>query len=227
MIGVIINTMAVLVGGLIGLLLKKGIPERISGAIMKGIGLCTIYIGIAGSLKGKNPLILILSITIGVIIGQGLDLDDRLNRLALKLENRFKKDNQKTSIAEGFISASLLFCIGAMTLVGSLQAGLSGNYDMLYMKATLDLVSSIVFASALGVGVLFSAVLLFAVEGSIVLLANFVAPILTDTVIAEMTCAGSLLILALGLNLLGVTKLKIMNYMPAILLPILLCQVIR
>lgn len=227
MIGVIINTMAVLVGSLIGLLLKKGIPERISSAIMKGIGLCTIYIGIVGTLKGKNPLILILSITIGVIIGQGLDLDDKLNRFVLKLENRFKKDNQKTSITEGFITASLLFCVGAMTLVGSLQAGLSGNYDMLYMKATLDLVSSIVFASALGIGVLFSAVLLFAVEGSIVLLANFVAPILTDTVIAEMTCAGSLLILALGLNLLGVTKLKIMNYMPAILLPILLCQFIR
>jgi len=225
--GVIINTLAILVGSLIGLLLKKGIPERITDAIMKGIGLCTIYIGIVGTLKGKSPLILILSITIGAIIGQGLDLDDKMNRLVLKLESRFSKGKQKTPLAEGFVTASLLFCVGAMTLVGSLQAGLSGNYEMLYMKAALDLVTSIVFASALGIGVLFSAFLLFAVEGSIVMLAHYVAPILTDVVIAEMTCAGSLLILALGLNLLGVTKLKIMNYMPAILLPIILCQIIR
>ena len=224
MLGVIVNTAAVIIGSSLGLLLKKGIPERYKEIIMKGIGLCTIYIGISGTLKGENTLVLILSVVIGAVIGQALDLDARLNSFAQKLENKFKKEGQLgPSIAEGFVTASLLFCIGAMTIVGSLQAGLSGDNEMLFTKSTLDFVSSLIFASALGIGVLLSAGFVLVFQGAIVLLAQFVAPVLSDYAIAEMTCAGSLLIVALGLNLLGIANLKVMNYIPAIFIPIALC----
>ncbi len=223
MLGVVINTAAVIVGSLVGLLLKKGIPESVKDIVMKGIALCTMYIGIQGALKGENTLVLIISIVLGSIIGQSLDLDKQLNNFALKLENKFKKPGEETSIAQGFIAASLLFCVGAMTIVGSLQAGLTGNNEMLITKSTLDLISSCIFASALGIGVLFSASFVFIFQGTIVLLAQYISPFLGDYVIAEMTCAGSILILGLSLNILGVTNLKIMNYLPAIFLPIILC----
>lgn len=223
MIAVVVNTLTVLIGSALGLLLKKGIPERITDTLMKGIGLCTIYIGLSGTLKGENTLVLILSMALGVIIGEGLDLDARLNGFAQALEARFQKADGRISLAEGFVTASLLFCVGAMTIVGSLQAGLSGDYEMLYTKSVLDLISSIVFASSLGFGVMLAAAFVFLFQGGIVLLAQFVAPFLTDAVIAEMVCAGSLLIFALGLNLLGITKLKVLNFLPAVFLPVLLC----
>jgi hypothetical protein len=223
MLGVIVNTMTVIIGSMLGMLLKKNIPENITGAVMKGLGLCTLYIGWTGSLKGENTLILIISMAIGIAVGQALDLDGKLNRFAEGIERRFKKAGQNTSFAEGFITASLVFCVGAMTIVGSLQAGLQGNNEMLFTKATLDFISSLIFAAALGVGVLGAAAFVFVFQGSIVMLAGLAAPFLNDRVIAEMTCAGSLLIFAIGLNLLGITKLKVMNYLPAIFIPIILC----
>ncbi len=223
MLAVIINVVAVLIGSTIGLFLKKGIPERITDTLMKGIALCTMYIGWSGTLKGENTLVLIISMAIGVVIGEGLDLDARLNRFATNLENHFKKDGEKISLAEGFVTASLLFCVGAMTIVGSLQAGLSGDYEMLFTKSVLDFISSMVFASSLGIGVMLSAAFVLVFQGGIVLLAQFIAPFLTDAVIAEMVCSGSLLIFALGLNIIGITKLKVINFLPAIFLPIVLC----
>ena len=223
MLGVIVNTMTVIIGSLLGMLLKKNIPESITGAVMKGLGLCTLYIGWTGSLKGENTLVLIISMAVGIAMGQAMDLDGKLNRFAEGLEKRFKKEGQGTSFAEGFITASLVFCVGAMTIVGSLQAGLQGNNEMLFTKATLDFISSLIFAAALGVGVLGAAAFIFVFQGSIVMLAGLAAPFLSDRVIAEMTCAGSLLIFAIGLNLLGITKLKVMNYLPAIFVPIILC----
>lgn len=224
MLAVVVNTLAVIVGSIVGILLKKGIPENIKDAVMKGIGLCTIYIGISGALKGENTLILIISIALGVVIGEICDLDGKLNHFAEKLETRFRKPGDKISIAEGFVTASLLFCVGAMTIVGSLNAGLSGDYEMLFTKSTLDLISSCVFASALGVGVLFAAGFVFVFQGAIVVTAQFAAPYLSDYAIAEMTCAGSILIMALGLNIIGLTNFKVMNYIPAIFIPIVLCM---
>lgn len=224
MIGVLTNTAAVLVGSLIGLLFKKGIPERIADALMKGLGLCTVAIGITGLFKGENTLILILSIAIGGLIGTLLKLDDNLNKFGSFLEEKLnRKGDGKVSIAQGFVSASLLFCVGAMTIVGSLQAGLTGDNEMLFTKSLLDLVSSTIFSATLGIGVMLSAGFVLVFQGSIALLAQYVSPVLTESVIAEMTCVGSLLILALGLNLIGLTKLKIVDYLPAIFLPILLC----
>ena len=226
MIAVIVNTLAVLIGSSVGMLLKKGIPERITDTLMKGLGLCTLYIGWSGTLKGSNTLVLILSMAIGIVIGEGLDLDERLNRFATGVENRFKKGGTEISLAEGFVTASLLFCVGAMTIVGSLQAGLSGDYEMLFTKSVLDLISSMVFASSLGVGVMLAAAFVFVFQGGIVLLAQFIAPFLTDAVIAEMVCTGSLIIFALGMNIIGITKLKVINFLPAIFLPMVLCPIL-
>lgn len=225
MLGTIVNVLTVLAGGTIGLFLKKGIREDISDMVMKGLALCTIYIGISSALEGQNTLITIISIVLGVIIGSILDLDGKLNRFANGLETRFKKEGEKVSIAEGFITASLVFCVGAMTIVGSLQSGLTGDHTMLFTKATLDLVSSMIYAASLGIGVLFAAAFVLVFQGGITLAAQWIAPFLNDVVIAEMTCAGGLLILGLGLNLMGVTKLKLMNYLPAIFLPITLVPI--
>ena len=225
LLGAFVNTVAVLIGGFIGLLLKKGLPERMADTVMKGVGLCVIYIGISGCLEGQNALITILSIAIGAIIGELLNLDGGINNIGNLLQARFSKEgDDKTSIAKGFVSASLLFCVGAMAIVGALNSGLKGDHEMQFTKSLLDFISAIIFASSMGVGVLFSAFFVFLYQGAITLLAQFIAPFLTDVVIAEMTCVGSLLIIGIGLNMLGVTKLKLMNYVPAILLPILLCH---
>lgn len=226
MLGTIVNTIAVLVGAVIGLLLKKGLPERMADTLMKGLGLCTLFLGISGSLKGENSMILILSMVVGIVIGEAIDLEDKVNRLGQWVEKSFKNKNKagaKVSIAEGFVTASLLFCVGAMTIVGSLQSGLQGNHEMLFNKSMLDFVAAIIFASTLGIGVAFASVFVLVYQGAITLLAQWVAPFLTDTVINEMTCVGSVIIIGLALNMLGITKLRVMNYVPAIFLPILIC----
>ena len=224
MFGVLVNVATVLIGSTIGLLFRKMIPQNATDFVMKGIGLCTIYIGIDGALTGENTLITIISIAVGALIGELADLDKHLNRFAGKLEDRFKnKDGSGPSIAEGFVTASLVFCVGAMTIVGSLQSGLTGDHTMIITKATLDLVSSLIFAASLGIGVMLAAVFVLVFQGSIVLIAQAAAPFLTDYVIGEMACVGSILIMALGMNIIGVTNFKVMNYLPAIFLPILLC----
>ena len=223
MLGVLVNVGTVLIGSLVGLLLKRGIPEKVTEALMTGIGLCTVFIGISGALQGENTLVLILSMAIGTVIGTLLDIDKQLNRLAAYVEARFKQKDGQVTVAEGFVTASLLFCVGAMTIVGSLQAGLTGGCETLYTKATLDLISSCVLAASLGIGVLLSDIFVFIFQGGLVLLAGLIAPFLTDYAIGEMTCAGSVLIIALGLNLIGVTKIKVANYLPVILIPPVLC----
>lgn len=226
MFGTIVNTLAVIAGAVIGMLLKKGLPQRLADTMMKGIGLCTLFLGLSGSLKGENSLILILSVVVGAMIGEGVDLESRINQLGQWLEKKFRsKDGTKVSIAQGFVTSSLLFCVGAMAIVGSLQSGLQGNHEMLFNKSMLDFVAAVIFASTLGVGVLFSAGFVLLYQGSITLLAQWVAPFLTDRVISEMTCVGSVIIIGLGLNILGITKLKVMNYVPGIFIPILLCMV--
>lgn len=227
MTGVLINVLAVVVGGALGLLLKKGIPERFSDIVMKGVGLCVLYIGISGVLEGKNTLVLIISTVVGAVLGELMRLDDGIHSLAEKLELATRRWNKGGKIAEGFVTASLLFCVGAMAIVGSLSAGLTGDNEVLITKSTLDFISSIIFASALGFGVLLSAGFILVYQGAIALLSSFIAPLLDEYVVGEMTCVGSLLIIGLGLNMLGLTKLKVMNYVPAIFLPILLCMLLK
>ncbi|MEG0453460.1 MAG: DUF554 domain-containing protein [Coprobacillus sp.] len=224
MLGTLINTLAVLVGSSIGLLVNKGIPERISNQMMKALGLCTIFIGVQGAFKGEKTLVMIISMVIGVVIGEGIDIDRRITSGIQKLEAKFvKKQEGKHSLSEGLITSSLLFCVGSMTIVGCLNAGLLGDNTMLYTKSTLDLCSSMIFASTLGIGVMLSGVVVLVYQGGLTFLATLAAPLLTTSVINEMTCVGSLVIIATGLNLLGATKIKLMNYIPAMFLPILLC----
>ena len=217
MIGVMVNVITVIIGSCIGLLFKKGIPQRVSHAAMTGLGACTLYIGISGSMCGDNVLILIGAVVLGAIVGTLIDIDGAINTLAQKVETRFKKEGQQVSIAEGLVSATLLFCVGSMTVTGSIQAGLIGDNSVLITKAMLDLVSSMMLASSLGVGVLFSAVSVFVIQGSLVLLAELIAPVMSVGAINEMTCAGSILIIMIGTNLMGITKIKVADFLPAIL----------
>ena len=217
MIGVIVNVITVIIGSCIGLLFKKGIPERVSNAAMIGLGACTLYIGISGSLCGENVLILIASVVLGAIIGTLRNIDGAINTLAGKVEAKFKKDGEKVSIAEGLVSATLLFCVGSMTVTGSIQAGLTGDNSVLITKATLDLVSSMMLASSLGVGVLMASVSVFVIQGGLVLLAGLISPLMSAGAINEMTCAGSLLIIMIGTNLMGITKIKVADFLPAII----------
>ena len=226
MFGVIVNVITVLAGAGIGLLFKKGIPERVSQAAMTGLGACTLYIGISGSLCGENVLILIASIVLGAITGTLLNIDGAINTLAQKVENKFKKEGKEVSLAEGLISATLLFCVGSMTVTGSIQAGLTGDHSVLITKAMLDLVSSMMLASSLGAGVLLSAVSVLVIQGSLVLLAGLIAPFMTAGAINEMTCAGSLLIVMIGTNLMGITKIKVADYLPAILFAPILYNIV-
>ena len=242
MTGTIVNTIAVLIGGAIGLLFKKAIPQRLSDTVFKGLGLCTAFIGITGVFQdGVNTLVVIMSIVMGAVIGEGVDLDKRVNNLGKWLENKVNKaenENGKVSIAQGFVSASLLFCVGAMTIVGSLQSGLVGDHTTLFTKSILDFVAAIIFASSLGAGVLFSAAFVFVYQGIMsfgsYIIGSFFAggaDMLTKTAeltpfmvtVNTMNCVGYIIIIGLSLNMLGITKLKVMNYVPAIFMPIVLC----
>ena len=227
MLGVIVNVITVILGSSVGLLLKKGIPERVSKAAMTGLGACTLYIGITGSLSGENPLILIASVVLGAITGTLLNIDDAINRLSGKIEEKFRKDGKGVSIAEGIVTATLLFCVGSMTVTGSIQAGLTGDNSVLITKATLDLVSSAMLASSLGIGVLLAAVPVFVIQGGLVLLAGLIAPIMSTGAINEMTCAGSLLIIMIGTNLMGLSKIKVADFLPAILFAPVLYQIVQ
>ena len=219
MLGVLVNTATVLLGGSLGLLFRKGLPEKLTKGVMSAIGLCTLCIGISGLGTSENALIIILSMVLGAVLGFLLDLDKQLLRLGQWAERLSDaKGDKKSPVAEAFVTASLLFCAGAMTVVGSLEAGLTGNNTMLFTKSLLDFVSSAMLAAGLGFGVLLAAGFVLVFQGSLVLLAGLLQPILTEGAIGEMSAIGSLLILALGLNLLNITKLKVANYLPAVLL---------
>lgn len=223
MIGTIVNSVAVVIGCLIGSLIKGRLKTNISNTIMSGLGLCVLYIGVSGALKGEDTLLMIICIVIGALIGELIDIDKWLSRLGEIIERKVNKVGKSNiSIAEGFVSASLLFCVGAMAIVGSLESGLRGNHDTLFAKSLLDGVTSIILTSTLGIGVIFSAVTIFIYQGLITLGAGMLANVLSESVINNMTAVGSLLIIGLGFNILGITKIKVANMLPAVILPVLL-----
>ena len=216
LLGSLVNMLAIFAGCFVGVTLGRFIPERFNSAIEKGIALCVFYIGLDGVLAGSDTLVAILSMVLGVILGELLDLDGRIHALGDWVERRFAKKQSKTSISEGFVNASLLFCVGAMAIMGALDSGLTGDHATLYAKSTLDGITSIVYGSTMGAGVALSGVAVFLYQGLITLF-------LSEDVIAEMKCVGSLLIIGLSFNMLGMTKIKVMNYVPAVFFPILLC----
>lgn len=223
MIGTIVNSISIVLGCIIGIIVKGRLSEKISTTVMNGLALCVIYIGIEGAFKGENTLLTIVCMALGALLGEIIDIDKWLNKLGDYLEVKFNKDKEKeaVSISEGFVSASLLFCVGAMAIVGSLQSGLSGNHETLFAKSILDGVSAIIFTSTLGIGVLFSAVSVFLYQGIITILSSNLSGILSTPVINSMTAIGSLLIIGLGLNMLKVTNIKVANLLIAVFLPIL------
>ncbi|WP_195939117.1 DUF554 domain-containing protein [Romboutsia sp. 1001713B170131_170501_G6] len=223
MIGTIVNSISIVLGCIIGIIVKGRLSEKINNTVMNGLALCVIYIGIEGSFKGENTLLTIVCIALGALLGEIIDIDKWLNKLGDYLEVKFNKGKEKeaVSISEGFVSASLLFCVGAMAIVGSLQSGLSGNHETLFAKSILDGVSAIIFTSTLGIGVLFSAVSVFLYQGIITILSSNLSGILSTPVINSMTAIGSLLIIGLGLNMLKVTNIKVANLLIAVFLPII------
>lgn len=225
MIGTIINVLAIIGGSLFGFFLKGGIPKKINDTVMEGIALCVILIsilgiiGVSSSLKSKDMLVIIFSVAIGAIIGEVIDIDKKLKELGDIIEKKLKGRGGK--ISEGFVTASLVFCVGAMSIVGSLQSGLLGNYKTLYAKSVLDGISAIVFTSSLGIGVMLSAVSVLLYQGSITLAAGLLKGVLVTPVVNDMTAIGSILIIGIGLNMLGATKIKVANLLPCIFIPIL------
>ena len=229
--GPVVNTLGIIFGALLGVIIKAavgtkknsaedGIFGEISDVIVKGVSLCVLLVGVTGAIKTTNIMIVIISVVLGGILGTLMHLDGGINALGEFIEKKTK--GKLGSITEGFVTASLVFCVGAMAIVGSLNCGLTLEHETLYAKSLLDTIISVILASTLGIGVAFSALLVFAYQGIITLAASLLAPILSETAITEMTAVGSLLIIALSLNLLGLTKIKVMNYVPAIFIPILL-----
>lgn len=215
--GVMINVAAVIIGSCIGLIMGKYISEKISRAVMTGLGLCTFFLGIKGSLVQVNELAVIASIVIGVAAGTFLQLEDRLQIMAKRMEEKRKKSESSFSLADGFVSSTLLFCVGSMAITGSLQAGISNDISILTAKSSLDFCSSMMLASSLGPGVMLAAISVLIIQGSFVLLAEIIAPFMSSGMIDIMNCVGSLLIVMIGTNLMGITKIKVADFLPAIL----------
>lgn len=218
LIGTIVNFIAIVGGSLVGLLFKGGVSEKVSNTIIQGVSLCVIYIGILGVVKSSNVVLIITSMVIGGFIGEIIDIDNSIERLGNKIEDKFKNKNVK--ISEGFVTASLLFCVGSMAIVGSLESGLEGNNKILFAKSMLDGITSIIFSSSLGIGVMISSISVLIYQGIITIAAFGLKTILIQSVITDMTAVGSLLIIGLGFNLLGIVKIKVANLLPAIFIPI-------
>ena len=223
MLGVAVNAIAVIVGSLLGLLFKKGISEKISSAVMIGVGLCVIYIGIDGMLCEVNPIVAVVSIVLGVVVGTLMNIDKALNIFGNKLSSGMSKSGNQSNFTEGFVSATLLFCVGAMAIMGSLSAGLTGDNSTLYTKSILDFISSVMLASTFGVGVAFSAIPLAIYQGAIALCAGFLEPLLSEGAVNAITCVGSIIIMGLGLNLAKIAKIKVANLLPAIIFAPFIC----
>ena len=225
MLGTIVNSIAIIIGALLGIIIKKGIKEKYKSTIMDGIGLSIMIIGIMGGIKTDNIVLIIASIVVGSIIGEIIDIDYKLEKLGHNMEMKFGKGD--SNFSKGFVTASLVYCIGAMAIVGALESGLTGNHETLFAKSILDGITAILFASTFGIGVAFSAIPVFIYQGIITLLANSAKDLLTVNVINEMSAVGGILILAIGINLLGIKKIKVANMLPSIIIPLIYLTIVN
>lgn len=219
--GALVNAAAIAGGGLLGTFGGKFMPQKMRETVLAATALVSIGLGISGVVGSSNQLIPILSLVLGSVIGELLHIEDGVQRVGDWLQKRFSKCG---SITEGFVSASLLFAVGAMAIMGALDSGLRNDHSVLLTKSIIDCAAAVAFAGSLGIGVAFSGLSVLVVEGSMALLASLLTDVLTETVITEISVTGSMLIIGIGLNILGLTKLRIMNMAPALLLPILLCR---
>ncbi|ULB34925.1 MULTISPECIES: DUF554 domain-containing protein [Bacteria] len=220
MIGTLVNTVAVLGGGIIGLLLKKRMPERVTSIYFQAIGLFTLVIGITMAIKMGNILIVVSSLAVGSLLGEWWDIEKGAERMSDNLKNHFHVGSEKFS--EGLVTAFLLFCVGSMTILGTIQEGTGGSPDLLYTKSLMDFFSAILLSSAFGVGVVFSALPLFIFQAALTLLAGYAGSFFTDEIILGLTSVGGILLIGLGINILGIKKLRIMNMLPSLVIVVLL-----
>lgn len=216
-LGTLVNAGAVLLGGGLGLLLKKGIPQRVSDAVMKALGLAVLYLGLSRAWDMEKPLVTIASLAIGTAVGTALKLDDRVGALAQKLTGRLGKGEWK----DGMVTATLLFCVGAMGITGALTDGLTGDHSILFTKAFLDGISACFLASAMGAGVLLSAGALLAYQGLFTLLGVFFSAFFAQAA-GAMGAVGSLLLVPIAFNMMGLGKFRVMEYVPAVFMPLIL-----
>ena len=214
MLGVAVNFCAVVLGGVVGTFLRGGIPEKYRALIQQGLALCVMVIGVMGAIKTSNALLMIIAVVLGAIAGTLIGVESGVEKLGSWAQARF----QKGGFADGFVNATLLFSIGSMAVVGSLNAGF-GDSDTLIAKAAIDGVSAVIIASTFGIGAAFAAIPMTIYQGAIALLAGVVRPYMTDVMIGEMGAIGSLLIIALSLNMLGIAKIKVANLLPAMFVP--------
>ncbi len=222
MLGTIVNTAAIIGGSTLGIILKGGIPEKYMNTVMQSISLAVIFIGLKGAMRIEDTndlLLVIFSLAIGSLIGEFLKIEERLEKTAKWIESRFSMAGGG-SISKGFVTASLVFCVGAMAIVGSLESGLNGDHQTLYAKSVLDGISSIVFASSLGIGVMFASVSVFLYQGLITLTASLIKPFLIPSVVSQMSATGGLLIMGIGINLLEIKRIKVGNMLPAVFVPL-------
>jgi len=221
MLGPIVNGIAVVICGLLGCFLVRGIPARVEDIFRKAIGLSVFYIGIKGAMDNQRVLLLILSMVFGAAIGELIDIDAAMNRLGDWVERKLGKGSgEKRSFSKGFVTASILFCAGSMAIVGSMQSGLTGNHELLFTKSMLDGITSIVFGASMGIGVAFAGIPVFLYQAAIALASMALKDLLTADIIREMSAVGSLLIAAIGFNFLGVKEIKVANFIPAIFIPL-------
>ncbi len=219
MIGTLINTVAILLGTALGLLLRKGIPERLHETVVQGQGLCIILIGLSGALKTNDVTCVIICMVVGCLLGAWVDIEKRLGHLGEAIERRVSPGGESGSIAKGFVNASLIFCVGAMAIVGAMDSGLRGDHSTLIAKSVLDGVMAIFFTTSMGIGVGLSAFAVLVYQGTIALLAMCLEPLLTQPIITEMSAVGGLLIMGIGLNMLYEKHIPVGNMLPAIFLP--------
>lgn len=230
-LGTIVNFLAVILGSGLGLVIKTGLKPRFHEILMQTCGLATLFIGLSGAMTGllklnetgsfesANTMLLVFSLVIGGLLGEFLKLETRMENLGERLKSLMKAGND-TRFVEGFVTATLVICVGAMAIVGSIQDGLTGDYRMLFTKALLDLIIVMVFASSLGIGVMFSSVPLLLYQGAITLFAALISGYMNDALISYLSCIGSVLIFCVGINLLFGKKIRVGNLLPAILIPV-------
>ncbi len=218
MLGTVVNTIAIVAGSLAGLLFRGGIPARYSETVFHSVGLAVILVGLRGALKADNLLLVIASLAVGSLAGELCRIEAHLEHLGAWIGRRLAMGQE--GVAQGFVTASLVYCVGAMAVVGSLESGLAGNHQTLFAKSILDGITAIIFASTLGVGVIFSAVSVLIYQGAITMAASYLKPLLVPTVVAEMSAVGGLLIVAIGFNILEIKKTRVGNMLPAIFVPL-------
>lgn len=222
MLGTIVNALAIIAGSLLGLLFSKGIADNYKEIILSGVGLSVILIGVKSALVSDDLMVVIFSVIIGALLGEFCRIEKKLESFGAFLESKVvSKSSDSKSFARGFVTASLVFCVGSMAIVGSLESGLTGNHQTLFAKSVLDGVTSVIFASAMGLGVMFSGLAVFLYQGMITITAVFMKSFLVPETIEQMTAVGGLLIMAIGFNMLKITAIRVGNLIPAIFLPLL------